>query len=88
MMNFVLVCIAFFLSVGNAQFVFICFLFFVNYIYIYIWNDSKMGMLGQVVQEVQEKEATGQNEDEGEGGIDGPTWIHGACTRQGAKRVC
>ena len=47
----------------------------------------EMGMWGQVTGEVQEKEGAGRNEEEGSGGIDGPTWSVGACTSRGAKQA-
>ena len=47
----------------------------------------EMGMLGQVTGEVQEKEGAGRNEEEGSGGIDGPTWSVGACTSRGATQA-
>ena len=46
-----------------------------------------MGMWGQVAGEVQEKEGVGRNKEEGPGGIDGPTWSVGACTRRGTKQA-
>ena len=46
-----------------------------------------MGMWGEVAGEVQEKEAAGRNVEEVAGGIDGPTWSEGACTRRGARKA-
>ena len=46
-----------------------------------------MGMWGQVSGEVQEKEGAGRNEEEGSGGIDGPTWSVGACTSRGPSKA-
>ena len=46
-----------------------------------------MGMSEQMEEEVQGKEAAGQKEEEGVGGIDGASWSAGACIRRGTKQA-